>query len=207
VCSMPSPRSTAEPVAARRPLAVRPAPGLANKLRRLLWGTACLLLYRPTPRPAHAWRRFVLRCFGARIGKGAKPYRGVTIWAPWNLIMGEGSVMGDGVDCYSVDRIELGPGAIVSQRAYLCAAGHDYNDPAFPLVTAPIHVAAGAWVAAEAFVGPGVTVGEGGVVMARAVVLRDVEPWTVVAGNPARFLKPRRHPPATPPAGAPGGSG
>lgn len=175
----------------RRPLTIQPAPGFRNKLARVLWGTVYCLFYRPSPRPFHGWRRFLLRCFGARIGEGAMPYRGVIVWAPWNLVMGARSVMGDGVDCYSVASIELGEGAVVSQRAYLCSASHDYNDPAFPLVTAPIRIGAHAWVAAEAFVGPGVTVEEGAVVGARAAANRDVAAWTVVGGNPAIPLRQR----------------
>ncbi|MER8785430.1 putative colanic acid biosynthesis acetyltransferase [Mesorhizobium sp. M1006] len=100
--------------------------------------------------------------------------------------MGDRSVMGDGVDCYCVAPIRIDEGAIVSQRAYLCSASHDYNKRSFPLVTAPIHIGRGAWVAAEAFVGPGITVEEGAVVAARSVVTKNVMPWEVVAGNPAK---------------------
>ncbi len=165
--------------------------GWRNQLGRALWGAVWLLLYRPSPRPLHGWRRLLLRCFGARVGRGAHPYPAARVWAPWNLEMGEHSCLADGVDCYCVARVTLGPHALVSQHSYLCSASHDYTDPAFPLVTAPIVIGARAWVAADAFVGPGVTVGEGAVVGARASVYRDVEPWTVVGGNPARFIKQR----------------
>jgi len=95
------------------------------------------------------------------------------------------------VDCYSVAPIRIGAHAVVSQYSYLCSASHDYELPDFPLVTGPIVVAEGAWVAADAFVGMGVTIGAGAVVGARASVFKDVEPWTVVGGNPARFIKKR----------------
>ncbi|MFO0852020.1 MAG: putative colanic acid biosynthesis acetyltransferase [Gemmataceae bacterium] len=165
--------------------------GLRNKLARVLWGGVWLFLFRPSPRPLHGWRRFLLRCFGARVGTGAHPYPSAKVWAPWNLTMGAHSCLADGVECYSVAAITLGPSALVSQRAFLCGATHDYTDPAFPLVPKPITIGAGAWVAAEAFVGPGVTVGDGSVVGARAVVTKDVEAWAVVAGNPARVVKRR----------------
>lgn len=165
--------------------------GLRNKLARVLWGVAWLLLFRPSPRPLHGWRRFLLRCFGARVGIGAHPYPSAKVWAPWNLTMGDHSCLADGVECYCVAPITLGPSALVSQRAFLCGATHDYTDPAFPLVPKPIAVGAGAWVAAEAFVGPGVKVGDGAVVGARAVATKDIEPWAVVAGNPARVVKHR----------------
>jgi putative colanic acid biosynthesis acetyltransferase WcaF len=165
--------------------------GFRNKLLRAVWGLVWLVLYRPSPRPCHGWRRFLLRCFGATIGPGAKPYPTARIWAPWNLDLGAHAWLGDGVDCYSVGPIRIGASAIVSQRAFLCSATHDYTDPGFPLVTAPVMIGPAAWVAAEAFVGPGVTVGDGAVVAARACVVRDVEAWTVVAGNPARVVKKR----------------
>jgi putative colanic acid biosynthesis acetyltransferase WcaF len=105
--------------------------------------------------------------------------------------MGDHSWLGDGVDCYSVAKITLGRHVVVSQRVFLCAATHDYTDPGFPLVTCPITLGDGAWVAAEAFIGPGVTLGVGAVVGARACVTKDVEAWAVVAGNPARLIKRR----------------
>lgn len=165
--------------------------GWMNKLARVAWAVVWTTLYRPSPRPLHGWRRFLLRCFGAKIGANAHPYPASWVWAPWNLEMGDHACLADGVDCYSVAPVRLGRSALVSQRAFLCAATHDYNDPTFPLVAKPITVADGAWVAAEAFVGPGVTVGEGAVVGARACVTRNVEPWAVVAGNPARVIKRR----------------
>jgi putative colanic acid biosynthesis acetyltransferase WcaF len=105
--------------------------------------------------------------------------------------MDDNSCLADGVDCYSVAPIRLGRSALVSQRAFLCAATHDYTDPDFPLISKPITVAAAAWVAAEAFIGPGVTIGEGAVVGARACVVKDVGPWAVVVGNPARLIRER----------------
>jgi putative colanic acid biosynthesis acetyltransferase WcaF len=153
---------------------------------------AWLLLYRPSPRRFHAWRRFLLRLFGARVGPGAHPYPAARVWAPWNLEMQAGSCLSDFVDCYCVDRITLGVDCVVSQYSFLCSASHDADDPGFPLVTAPIEIGARAWVAADAFVGPGVTVGEGAVVGARASVFADVAPWTVVGGNPAALIRHRK---------------
>jgi putative colanic acid biosynthesis acetyltransferase WcaF len=153
---------------------------------RAVWGIVWLLLYRPSPRLLHGWRRFLLRSFGARIERGAKPYPRVRIWAPWNLTMAEQSCLADDVDCYSVAPVVLGPHATVSQYSYLCTASHDYRDPAMPLVVAAITIEAEAWVAADVFVAPGVKVGRGAVVGARSGVFSDVEPWAVVAGSPAK---------------------
>jgi putative colanic acid biosynthesis acetyltransferase WcaF len=162
-----------------------------NRLGRVAWACAWLFCYRPTPAPLHAWRRFLLRCFGAKIGRGAHPYPGAKIWAPWNLEMGDHSCIADGVNCYCVARIRLGRNALVSQRTFLCTGTHDYADPSFRLRTAPIEIGDGAWVAAEAFIGPGVSVGAGAVVYARACVFKDVEPAVVVGGNPAHVINRR----------------
>ena len=159
---------------------------ISQKALRAVWNVVWRLLFRPSPRLMHGWRRCLLRLFGARIAANAKPYPHVKIWAPWNLTMAEYSCLADDVDCYSVAPISLGSHATVSQYSYLCSASHDYRDPAMPLVVGAITVEAEAWVAADAFVGPGVKVGRGAVVGARSVVFNDVEPWTVVAGSPAR---------------------
>jgi putative colanic acid biosynthesis acetyltransferase WcaF len=175
----------------RAALTRRPRPSLSNKLARGLWGAVWLLLFRPSPRIFHGWRRVLLRAFGARIASGALVYPSARIWAPWNLEMGAGSTLGDGVDCYSVDKVILGPRAVVSQRAYLCTASRDIDDPGLALVTAPIVLERRAWVTAEVFVGPGVTLEEGAVAAARSVVTRSVRAWTVVGGNPARPIGAR----------------
>jgi putative colanic acid biosynthesis acetyltransferase WcaF len=158
----------------------------SNRLRRLAWNTAQALLFRPSPTPLFAWRAWLVRSFGGRIAPGARIYPNVRIWAPWNLTMETGSTLAEGVDCYSVDRIEIGAEVTVSQRAVLCTASHDLADPGRRLVTEPITLAQASWVFAEAFVMPGTKIGEGAVVAARSVVTKDVEPWTIVGGNPAR---------------------
>jgi putative colanic acid biosynthesis acetyltransferase WcaF len=163
-----------------------------NKAARVLWGCVRALLFRPSPKILHGWRRFLLRSFGATISRSAHVYPSTKIWAPWNLTLGDHSCLAGAVDCYCVDRIVLGAHATVSQYSFLCAATHDYEHPAMPLVSAPITIGAGAWVAADVFVGPGVTIGEGAVVGARSSVFKDIEPWSVVAGSPAKFLKKRQ---------------
>lgn len=162
-----------------------------NQFARWLWGFVWLFLFRPSPVCLHAWRRQLLRWFGATIGRGAHPYPRCRIWAPWNLTMGDHSGLANDVDCYSVAPIVIGAHSTVSQHAHLCGATHDYQDPEFPLIPKPIQIGAGAWVAAGAFIGPGITVGEGAVVGARAVVVRDVPAWAVVAGNPAVEIRKR----------------
>ena len=164
----------------------------ANKLARLLWQVAHLMLFRPSPWFWHAPRRALLRLFGAKVGKHVQIMPSVQIWAPWNLSLGDYATVGSGVDLYDVDRIEIGAHATISQRAFLCTATHDVDHPNMPLKIAPIRIGAGAWVCAEAYVHPGVAIGIDAVAGVRAVVLRDVPPGQIVGGNPAKFLRLRK---------------
>ena len=158
--------------------------------RRILWAVG-QWLFRFSPRPFFGWRRFVLRCFGARIGAHVNTYPSTRIYFPWNLTSGDWSAIGEDVLIYNLGPVTLGEKVTISHRAHLCAGTHDHAQPDLPLLKPPIEIKDQAWICAEAFVGPGVTVGEGAVVGARAVVVKDVEPWTIVAGNPARIVKRR----------------
>ena len=132
-----------------------------------------------------------MRCFGARIGKGVRIQGGARIWQPWKLSIGDFSWIDGGVSLYSADSITIGANAVVSEGAFICTASHDVTSETFKLATKPITIGDGAWVASRAIVLPGVSVGEGAVVAAGAVVTHDVEPWTIVAGNPAKVVKKR----------------
>lgn len=172
--------------------AVCPSPhSVGNKLGRLLWQVVWLFFFRPLPWFWQAPRRGLLRMFGATVGQGAQVMPSVQIWVPWNLTLGDFATVSHGVDLYCVDRISIGAHATISQRAFLCTASHDIDHPNMPLVTKPIRIEDGAWVAAEAFIAPGVTVGVDAVVGARAVVVKDVLPQQVVAGNPAKLIRMR----------------
>jgi putative colanic acid biosynthesis acetyltransferase WcaF len=162
-----------------------------NRLGRLVWGVFSVVLFQYSPRPLHAWRSFLLRCFGAQVGQGVHVYPGVKIWAPWNLDLADECGIASGAILYSQGKITIGKRAVVSQGAHLVAGTHDYTKPGFPLVTSPIHIGDHAWVAAEAFVHPGITIGEGCVIGARSVVTKDMPDWTVCAGHPCRPLKER----------------
>jgi len=163
-----------------------------NKIIRLLWEIVWLLLFRSSPWFWKAPRRALLRLFGARVGRGVQVMPSVKIWAPWNLTMGDYSTVSHGVDLYCVDRIEIGAHATVSQRAFLCTASHEIDHPNMPLITAPIKISAGAWVCAEAYIHPGVTIGTDAVAGVRSVVLNDVTERQIVGGNPAKFIRERK---------------
>ncbi len=162
-----------------------------NRLGRLLWSVGYHTLFRFTPRPLHAWRAFVLRLFGARLGRNCHVYPGARIWAPWNLECDDVVGIADGAVIYNAATIRLGSHSVISQEAYLCSATHDIDDPAFPMTSSPITVGRHAWICARATVCPGVTVSEGAVLGLNGVATKDLAPWTVYAGIPARAIKKR----------------
>ncbi|MED9799901.1 MAG: putative colanic acid biosynthesis acetyltransferase [Prevotella sp.] len=163
-----------------------------NQVVRMLWTIVWGVFARPLPRSVGSgWKRFLLRLFGAKIDATAIVYSSAKVYYPANLTMRAYACLASDVDCYNVAPVTIGANSTVSQGAYLCTASHDITDPLNPLVTKPIVIEDQAWVAAGAFVGMGVTIGQGAVVGARAAVFKDVEPWTVVGGNPAKFIKRR----------------
>jgi putative colanic acid biosynthesis acetyltransferase WcaF len=168
-----------------------PSFSVSNRMGRLAWSIVWTLLFRTSPRPLHSWRAFLLRCFGAKLGPNCHFYPKSRVWAPWNLECADGVSLGDEAEIYNPSPVSLGSHAIVSQQAYICGATHDYNDPAFPLISFPMSVGAYSWVCARASVCPGVNVGEGAVLGLASVATRDLEPWTVYAGAPAQLLKRR----------------
>jgi putative colanic acid biosynthesis acetyltransferase WcaF len=170
---------------------LKPSFSLPNRVRRQAWSVCCALLFRTSPRPFHSWRAFLLRCFGAQLGPSCHFYPKARIWAPWNLVCADGVSLGDEAEIYNPSPVSMGSHAIVSQQAYICGATHDYNDPSFPLISFPMSLGAYSWVGARASVAPGVNVGEGAVLGLGSVATRDLEPWTVYAGVPARRIKQR----------------
>ncbi len=174
----------------------QPTYSLRNRFARLAWGIVYSLFYRLSPRPFHGWRCFLLRLFGARIAAGVHPYPTARIWAPWNLICDEAASIGDDAIIYNPKPLHLGSHAIVSQYAFICGATHDYEDPAFPTISYAMSLGSYSWICARACVQPGVNVGEGAVLALASVATRNLEPWTVYAGMPARPVKKRimRHP-------------
>ncbi|MBL0375023.1 putative colanic acid biosynthesis acetyltransferase [Rhizobium sp. KVB221] len=169
-----------------------PSFSLKHRIFRAAWGLTWSLLGNWTPVPLYGWRRFLLNCFGAKLSPKARIYPKTTIWYPPNLEMGDHAVIGPGVIVYNMGRITIGDYAIISQRAHLCGGTHDPDDPHFQLLPKPIAIGVKAWIAAEAFVGPGVTVGEGAVLGARAVAAKNLEPWSIYVGNPAKRLRDRK---------------
>jgi acetyltransferase-like isoleucine patch superfamily enzyme/glycosyltransferase involved in cell wall biosynthesis len=162
-----------------------------ENLQRVAWMIVRATLFRCSFHNWYGWRRFLLRCFGAKIGAHVRIRPTVSIEMPWNLVIDDQAVVGDFAILYSLGKISIGRRVVISQYAHLCAGTHDYRHRTFPLLRPPIVVEDDAWVAADAFIGPGVRVGARSVVGARATAVKDVPADQVVAGNPAKPIKPR----------------
>ncbi len=169
-----------------------------EKAARALWLFVESTFLRWSPRPCHAWRLLLLRLFGCRLPRaGGPPARfapTARVHFPWKLTLHDGAMVGSGVNLYNLAPITLERGANLSQGVHLCAGSHDITRWAMPLDARPIVIGANAWVAAEVFVGPGVTIGELAVIGARSVVMRDQPARMICAGNPCRPLKSRPEP-------------
>lgn len=164
-------------------------------LGRILWAAA-RPLFALSPRPLWGWRRALLRLFGASVASDVHIYPTVRIAIPWNLMIGEHAAVGDRVILYALGPIQIGERCTISQGSHLCAGTHDYRDPTMPLVKSPITIGDDAWICADVFVGPGVSIGKLAIVGARAVVMKNVRDNMIVAGNPAREIRARSQPSA-----------
>lgn len=164
-----------------------------EKIGRLLWAMVQATLFRFSFHTWYGWRGFLLRRFGANVDRTAKVLRTVRVECPWNLTLGANSCLGDRTVAYCLGPVTLGARVSVSQRVHLCAGSHDYTRADMPLTRPPITIEDDAWIAADAFVGPGVTVGAGAILGARGCAYGDLDAWTIYGGNPARAIKSREY--------------
>ena len=163
----------------------------APRWKEALWiAVRCLFFQTPWPLPS-SFRAALLRAFGAKIGDGVVIRSNVNISFPWRLTIGDHVWIGEEVGILSLARVTIGSNVCISQRAYLCTGSHDYRSATFDLITRPITLSDGCWVAAAAFVGPGVVVGAGAVITAGSVATGDVAANTIVRGNPAAAVRDR----------------
>lgn len=163
-----------------------------HRVKMIIWRIVNASVFRIlVGRSNRVIRNVILRLFGAKVPLKISIYPTCKIYAPWNLEVGEKSCIGPHTEIYNKNKIIIGENTVISQGAFLCTASHDYTNASFTLVTKPIVVEDCAWVAADAFVGPGVKIGKGAIVGARSAVFNNVEPWTIVGGNPAKFIKKR----------------
>jgi putative colanic acid biosynthesis acetyltransferase WcaF len=156
-----------------------------------LWWLVQATLFRWSPQLLYGFRRWLLRLFGAKIGVGVIVRPTVEIPYPWKLSIGDHSWIGDHAVLYCFAEITIGRNAVVSQKSYLCAGTHDYRSPGFDIQAFPIVVEDEAWVAADVFVAPGVTIGRGAVVGSRSSVFSDLPAMMICVGSPARPVHAR----------------
>jgi putative colanic acid biosynthesis acetyltransferase WcaF len=158
---------------------------------RILW-SFFLLFFRYSPRVFFEWRNFILRIFGAKIGKNVHIYPSAIIYLPWNLKIGDESSIGEWTLIYNLGKVDIGSRSTISHRAHLCAGTHQYSRSNLPLMRLPIKIGDEAWICSDSFIGPNVNIGKGAIVGAAAVIMKSVKPMQIVAGNPAKFVKMRK---------------
>lgn len=158
---------------------------------RCLWLLVQGTLWRLAWKKIWCLRPLLLKLFGAQVPVRLLLSEGIRIHHPWDVSIGRDVALGPRVDIYNLGGLRIGDRVVISQDVYLCGGTHDYSQPNYPLLRKPIVIEDDVWIAAGAFIGPGVRIGRGAVVGARAVVMSDVPPWKVVAGNPARVIKDR----------------
>lgn len=156
-----------------------------------MWQLVQATVFAWSPQFAYAWRRWLLRLFGAEVGKGVLIRQTARVTYPWKARFGEHCWIGDHAEIYSLDRISVGAHSVISQRCYLCAGTHSHDCISFPLLGKPITIGEEVWIATDSFIAPGVQVGDGAIVASRSTVLSDVPPRAIVAGCPARFKRQR----------------
>jgi putative colanic acid biosynthesis acetyltransferase WcaF len=169
-----------------------------------LWWLVQATLFHTSPQICFGWRRFLLRLFGANVGRGVLVRPSAEITYPWKVTIGDHSWIGDGVVLYSLAEINIGAHAVISQRSYLCAGSHDPESVTFDQLGKPISIGRQCWIATDVFVAPGVSIGDAAVVGARSTVLHDLPAAMYCYGYPARPVRarggaPKPRSPPTPP--------
>lgn len=149
------------------------------------------VLFKLSPQVFYGWRRFLLRLFGAKIGKKAIIRPSVTITYPWKVQIGDYSWIGDDVVLYSLGDIVIGENVVISQKSYLCTGSHDYLKMDFPIYQKPIRICNQSWIATDVYIAPGVTIGEGTVVGARSSVFKDIPANKICMGSPVKIIRNR----------------
>lgn len=162
-----------------------------NPLFVQLWWFVQASLFRCSPQFCYGWRRFLLKTFGAKIGKGVIVRPSVKVTYPWKLDIGDNSWVGDNVELYTLGKITIGKNSVISQRSYLCTGSHDYKSEDFSIFSKDIHIGDGCWLATDVFVAPGVKISNSVVVGARSSVFQNLPESSICIGNPAVKIRTR----------------
>lgn len=156
-----------------------------------IWWLVQASFFKMSPQGFYGWRRFLLKCFGANIGKNVIIRPTVKITYPWKVVIGENSWIGDDVVLYSLGEIYIGKNAVISQKSYLCTGSHEYTKLDFPIYNKKIVISDECWIATDVFVSPGVTIGKGSIIGSRSSVFKDMPEGWICYGNPAKPIKRR----------------
>lgn len=162
-----------------------------EKLARLAWAIVQASLFRLSFHNWYGLRAALVRMFGGRLGRNVRFRRTVRIEIPWNLNIADDVSIGDEVILYALGPITIGARTFISQYAHLCAGSHDHTRGDYPLLRLPITIGEDCWIAADAFVGPNITIGDRTVLGARASAFSDIPGDVIAVGNPAKPVKPR----------------
>lgn len=157
----------------------------------MLWWLVQAIAFPLTPHPCNGLRVFLLRLFGAKVGRNVVIRPTARITFPWNVAIADYSWIGDRVVLYSLTSIRIGRHCVISQNSYLCTGSHDIHSPQFDLQTGAIVVGNGAWVATDSFIAPGVTIGANAVIGARSTVFASMPNQWVCWGTPCAPQHPR----------------
>lgn len=162
-----------------------------SKITVQLWWICYAILFRPSPQVLYSWRRFLLKLFGAKIGKNVIIRPTAQITYPWKVSIGDYSWIGDEVVLYSLGDIEIGSNSVISQRSYICTGTHDYTSDDFRIYSEKITIGNKCWLATDVYVAPGVTINNNTVVGARSSVFKDLPEGKICLGSPAKPIKNR----------------
>jgi putative colanic acid biosynthesis acetyltransferase WcaF len=156
-----------------------------------LWWIVQDTLFRMSPQVFYGWRNFLLRLFGAKIGKHVQIRSTTRVTYPWKLTIGDHVWVGDDCVFYTLGKVVVGSHVAIAHDVYFCTGLHNYAKIDFPIGEKPIHIEDEVWIPNDVFIGPGVTIGKGSVIGARSTVLTDMPPGMICYGTPAKPVKPR----------------
>lgn len=160
-----------------------------KKIKMALWWFSEAIFFRPSLHKMNFWRCFILRLFGAHVGKNTFINSKAKIWFPWNLSIGDNSGIGFDALIYNLDLVTIGDWVTISQRAHINTGSHDYNNPEFTLLTRPVKISDGVFVGADTYIGWGTKIGERAVIGARSVVISDIPERVVAVGHPCKVIR------------------
>lgn len=164
---------------------------IMDYIYRIFWIVLQNTLWKIFWHRLHFLRAGLLKIMGAEISWRFQAFGSTNILRPWDISIGDYVSLGPRVHIYNLAKVSIGANTVISQDVYIAGGTHDYTKPNLPLQRKDIIIGSNVWICAGAFIGPGVKIGDGAVIGARSVVIKDVEPWTVVGGNPAKFIKKR----------------